>query len=326
MARWKKCFFVGWMLVLPSVMLGQVREWKDISGNLVRGEITARDGETITLRLEDGGSLVMPMDNLTDADRRIAFSWRPKHGNPKVVFGQPWTVPDMNMEMVWIQPGDYRRGSSVLEKGRDEDETLRKVIVSRGFWLSKFEVTQGQWSSLMRKSPSDFEGDELPVEHVSWNDATAFCHKMTDRERGKGNLPQGFVYSLPSEAQWEYACRAGSTTAFGHGNEAGGLDEYAWTMENAKERTHPVGELRPNRWGLHDMHGNVLEWCRDLYAEYPKGKTIDPKGPGFGQKRVARGGSVINPRIDCRSAKRYKGEPDEKDIVGFRVALTPVWR
>ena len=326
MARWKNRVIVAWLLILPWALFGQMREWRDLSGNRVRGEITAREGESITLRLEDGGSLVIPMDNLVEADRRIAFAWRPKHGNPKVVFGRPWIVASMGLEMVWIPPGNFRRGSSVLEKGRADDEGLREVVVSRGFWLSKFEVTQAQWAALIGTSPNGFEGEDFPVEHVSWNAATAFCQKLTKRERAKGTLPQGYVYSLPSEAQWEYACRAGTTTAFFHGNEEGGLDEYAWTMENAEEKTHPVGKLRPNRWGLHDMHGNVLEWCRDLYGEYPKGKTINPTGPGFGKKRVARGGSIINPQIDCRSAKRFSGDPDEEDIVGLRLALTPVWR
>jgi len=266
------------------------------------------------------------MDNLAEADRRVAFAWRPRYSIRKVMFGHPWTVPSLDSEMVWVPPGNYRRGSSVLEKGRAEDEALREVVVSRGFWLSKFEVTQAQWSTVMGNSPSEFEGKDLPVEHVSWNAATVFCQKVTERERTNGSLPQGYVYSLPSEAQWEYACRAGTTTAFCHGNEAGGLDEYAWTTENAEEKTHPVGKLRPNRWGLHDMHGNVLEWCRDLYGEFPKGKTIDPTGLGFGKKRVARGGSILNPQLDCRSAKRYSGDPDEEDMVGLRFALTPVWR
>ncbi|MFP6854595.1 MAG: formylglycine-generating enzyme family protein [Opitutales bacterium] len=326
MVPWSKLVSLSCIFILPLSLLGQVREWKDISGNRVRGEITARDGEIVTLRLENGESMAMPIDNLTESDRRIAFGWRPRQVNSKVIFGRPWIVPGTGLEMVWIKPGNYRRGSSVLEEGRAKDEALREVVLSRGFWLSKFELTQAQWASLMNSSPSRFSGKNRPVEHVSWEDANTFCLKMTKRERINGFLPQGFVYSLPSEAQWEYACRVGSTTAFGHGNEAGGLDKFAWTLENANGKTHEVGELRPNRWGLHDMHGNVLEWCRDRYGEYPKGKTIDPEGSLIGAKRVARGGSVTNPRMECRSAKRFKGEPEEKDMVGLRVALVPAPR
>ena len=259
---------VSWLLLafiayLPGVLFGQEREWRDLSGNKVRGEITARDEENITLRLADGSSRVIPLNNLTAADRRIAFAWRPRQENKKLVFGRPWQVASLGMELAWIPPGSFRQGSSVLEEGRGGDEPLREVVISRGFWLSKREVTQAQWSFLMRNSPSEFVGADLPVERVSWDGATAFCQKMTRQARALGSLPDGYVYSLPSEPQWEYACRAGAVTAFGHGNERGGLEKYGWTRENAQNKTHPVGSLRPNRWGLHDMHGNFDHWQID---------------------------------------------------------------
>lgn len=326
MARFFRYLYVAFFVALPLCLLGQVKEWQDLSGNRVRGEIVSRDDDSITLRLDDGGTLVIPMDNLSPGDRRIAFAWRPRHGNPKAVLGRPWTAKTLGMELVWIPPGSFRIGSSVLEKGRGEDEPQREVVISRGFWLSKFEVTQAQWLIVMRGSPSEFEGDDLPVEHVTWNEATSFCQKMTKRERDNETLPNGYIYSLPSEAQWEYACRAGTRTAFGHGNEAGGLEKYGWTIDNAEEKTHEIGKLLPNPWGLHDMHGNVLEWCRDVYGDYPKGKSTNPTGAVFGDKRVARGGSILNSQLDCRSAKRYKGEPAEKDLVGLRVVLTQRWR
>lgn len=307
---------------LSASVLGQERAWHDRSGNKVVGEITGRDDDSITLRLSDGSSLVIPLNDLAPADRRAAFAWRPRQVKRDLAFGQPWRVAFMKMEFAWVPPGSFRQGSSVLEEGRGADESPREVVLSRGFWLSKSEVTQAQWSLLMVHSPSRFVGPELPVDRVSWDEATAFCKKMTLRARAEGSLPEGYVYTLPSEAQWEYACRAGAVTAFGHGNEKGSLENYGWTRENALGKTHPVAALRPNRWGLHDMHGNVLEWCRDYYGKYPKGKTTNPAGASVGEKRVARGGCILNPRLDCRSAKRYKGDPSEKDMVGLRVALT----
>ena len=315
------------VLILSAWSLhGQVRDWRDLSGNRVRGEMTSREAGTITLRLEDGSSLVIPMDNLSADDRRIAFAWRPRHGSPKLTFGRPWKVSSPDLTMAWIPPGDYRRGSSVLEKDRSEDETLKEVVVSRGFWLSKHEITQAQWTLVMGNSPSEFDGDDLPVEGVSWAEASTFCEKSTENARANGTLPPGYVYSLPSEAQWEYACRARTVTAFFHGNEAGGLEKYAWTSENAEGKTHPVGELRPNRWGLHDMHGNVLEWCRDFYSEYPKLKSINPTGPKDGSEYLARGGSILNSRLECRSAKRFKMDVEQRKMVGLRLALAPNWR
>ena len=326
MIRRKQWATLFWLVLLPWSLHGQARQWRDVSGNRVEGEITSREADSITLRLTDGSSLVIPMNNLSAEDRSIAFAWHPPQGNAKLVFGLPWKLLSLNLKMAWIPPGSFRQGSTVLEEGRGEDESLREVVIGRGFWLSQREVTQAQWAVVMEEVPGDEEGDELPVVGITREQADTFCVKITKRARANGALPRGYLYSLPSEAQWEYACRAGAVSAFCHGNEAGGLDKYAWTIENAKSKTHPVGELRPNRWGLYDMHGNALEWCRDFYGEYHKTKIVNPTGPRAGKEFVARGGSVLHPRLDCRSAKRHKRKFGDKDMIGLRIALTQVWR
>jgi formylglycine-generating enzyme required for sulfatase activity len=176
---------------------------------------------------------------------------------------------------------------------------------------------------VMGSNPSDFKhgGPDTPVENVSWDEAMEFCRKLTERERAAGALPAGQVYTLPTEAQWEYACRAGTT-----GAHAGDLEAMAWFGKNAAGTTHAVGTKQANAWGLHDMHGNVWEWCRDWHApRLPGGTVTDPTGPATGVARVGRGGGWWNPAELCRSAARGGNSPGHRDgILGFRVALTAV--
>jgi formylglycine-generating enzyme required for sulfatase activity len=182
-------------------------------------------------------------------------------------------------------------------------------------------VTQAQWEAVIRNNPSGFKGADLPVEQVSWDDAMAFCRRLTERERAAGRLPDGYVYTLPTEAQWEYACRAGTTGPYaGDGN----LDDMGWYSQNSGNTTHPVGQKRPNAWGLYDMHGNVWEWCRDWYGNYPGGLVRDPTGPASGSYRVNRGGCWNYPATECHSASRYfLGPGDRLYFFGFRLALSP---
>jgi formylglycine-generating enzyme required for sulfatase activity len=157
------------------------------------------------------------------------------------------------------------------------------------------------------------------VEQVSWNDAVEFCRKLTDRERAAGRLPEGYVYTLPTEAQWEYACRAGTTGAY-----AGDLGAMGWYKDNSGSTTHPVGQKRANAWGLYDMHGNVWEWCLDWKGDYPSGNVTDPTGPSSGSHRIVRGGSWINAALYARSANRLWFSPGfRRNFLGFRVALAP---
>jgi len=168
----------------------------------------------------------------------------------------------------------------------------------------------------MYNTPSDFKycGDGCPVEQVSWNDAKKFIEKLNQMESTN-------QYRLPTEAEWEYACRAGTTTVFSFGNEVDKLSEYAWYKDNSESQTHPVGKKKPNAWGLYDMHGNVWEWCQDWFGAYLGGSVVDPKGPDKGPGRVLRSGCWRYPAYHIRSAERFAKEPNFRNqIVGFRVA------
>ena len=240
----------------------------------------------------------------------------------------PITIPGLNFEMMPIPAGTFVMGSPDDEKDRDvtgNEGPQTTVTITKPFWLGKTEVTQSQWKVVMGNNPSSFKGDDLPVEMVSWNDATAFCKKLNEMKRD--TLPAGYHYTLPTEAQWEYACRAGTTTRFSYGNDTGysQLGSYAWYRDNSSSNTHPVGEKLPNGWGLHDMHGNVYEWCLDWYGDYQGGSITDPQGPQSGTDRVIRGGSWLFNARSCRSANRNRYRPDSKDYyLGFRVALSSV--
>jgi formylglycine-generating enzyme required for sulfatase activity len=198
------------------------------------------------------------------------------------------------------------------------------VTLSRDFWLGRYEVTQGEYEAIMGKNPSHFPGDpNRPVEKVTHLDAAAYCEALTRRERAAGRLPIGYNYRLPTEAEWEYACRAGTTNFFSFGDATTEADRYAWTSENAETTTHPVGLKRPNPWGLHDMHGNVWEWCSDWFAPYSPGPVTDPVGPAQSKYKVFRGGGWNQAIEFARSSNRFMmGVSNGIYFVGFRVALS----
>ncbi|MBQ9770329.1 MAG: SUMF1/EgtB/PvdO family nonheme iron enzyme [Lentisphaeria bacterium] len=234
------------------------------------------------------------------------------------------------LEMVQIEPGTFTMGSPANELGRWDNEKQHQVTLTKRFYLGKYPVTQKEYQAVMGNNPSYFKGDNLPVEQVSWDDAKRFCSKLNDLKRDE--LPAGYRFDLPTEAQWEYACRAGTTTALNNGlnltsedGRCSNLDKVAWYDENSDGKTHPVGQKKPNAWGLYDMHGNVWEWCNDLYANYPSGAVTDPTGLASGSSRVLRGGSWDDCAQSCRSAGRYSFDPTYRlNYVGFRVALVPV--
>ena len=248
----------------------------------------------------------------------------------------------------WIPAGEFEMGSPESEEDRYDDETLHHVILTKGFWLLETPVTQRLYHSVVGTNPSRFSPawdlasqfgefdsfdalltrsmeieiememnlitSDLPVETVSYDEALEFCEELTKL------LPKGLKATLPTEAQWEYACRAGTKTAYWYGNTANWyfMNYYDYIIE----KTTPVKCYVPNAWGLYDMHGNVWEWCLDRYDDYPSGTVTDPVGPNGGWGRVCRGGSWGDSAQFCRSALRYGGEPDYRiSNLGFRVLL-----
>ena len=238
----------------------------------------------------------------------------------------------VNLDMIWIEPGTFTMGSPKDELGRDNDEVQHQVTLTKGYWLGKYEVTQAQYEAVMGTNPSWYKGADLPLELVSWYDAMEFCAKLTAAAKAAGRLPEGYEYTLPTEAQWEYACRAGTITALNSGKNLSDkeqcpeMDEVGWYWYNSNDKTHSVGQKLPNAWGLYDMHGNVQEWCLDWYGAYPTSAVTDPTGPNTGKKRVIRGNSWYGRAYGCRSAYRYSDNPssDSYSDIGFRVALAPV--
>ena len=224
------------------------------------------------------------------------------------------TTAGVNLQMVWIGGGTFDMGSN--DAGADDDEKPVHTVEIDGFWIGKYEVTQRQYEALMGNNPSYYKGPDRPVEAVSWDDATAFCRKLSEAA--------GKRYRLPTEAQWEYACRAGSSSNWCFGNDESRLGDYVWYEGNSGKQTHDIGGKSPNAWGLYDMHGNVLEWCADWYGPYESGRVRNPTGPASGALRMLRGGSwhTYAPRR-CGSTIRYRYSPvDRYVLLGFRVVRT----
>lgn len=252
---------------------------------------------------------------------------------PKPAAGKP-VVEDLGggvkLTLMPIAAGKLMMGSPAGEEGRSDDEVQHEVILSKGFYMGQTEVTQGQWKAVMGgENPSSFKGDDLPVEQVSWNDAVAFCQKLSQKT--------GRKYRLPTEAAWEYACRAGTTTRFSFGDRYADLHKHGnycdrsntsdipvqdKTNDDGSDKTSAVSKYTANTWGLQDMHGNVWEWCNDWFGDYPRGAVTDPKGPANGESRVARGGSWFDYPQSCRAAFRLDYSPVLRlNNVGFRVVL-----
>jgi len=220
------------------------------------------------------------------------------------------------LQLQWIPPGDFFLGDV-------HQAPITTVRITRGFWMGRFDVTQRQWQALMGSNPSHFkdQGGDAPVENVSWDDAAAFCRAVNLREKAEGRLPEGYEYRLPTEAEWEYACRAGTTGAYAGD---GVMDDMGWYARNSGMHTHPVGQKLPNAWGLFDMEGNVWQWCLDWFGPYPGGVETDPAGPTSGSSRVYRGGCWFVVAEHCRSAFRFASLPVLRDYyLGFRIALAP---
>ncbi len=226
----------------------------------------------------------------------------------------------IGMKFSLIPPGQFSMGSPAKEEWHRDDEPLHRVTISKPYYMATTEVTQREWKALMGTNPSFCTGDDLPVETVTWEQAAEFCNKLS--------LKEGAKYRLPTEAEWEFACRAGSTTPFYTGqtistDQANYDGNYTYAngrKGDFREATTEAGKLEDNAWGLFDMHGNVWEWCADWYAEYPAADVTDPTGPAGGDRRVFRGGSWVNFPAVCRSANRAKVIPLSWHFhLGFRV-------
>jgi formylglycine-generating enzyme required for sulfatase activity len=270
------------------------------------------------------------------------------------------------MKLTYIPPGSFTMGAAPGEPGAKPAEKQHKVTLSKGFYMGIYEVTQDQYLRIMGKNPSIFHGDMLlknkkiaatlepgvighnhPVDHVTWDDAVEFCKRLSELPEEK---KARHVYRLPTEAEWEYACRAGTTTAYNTGDSRFSLDQSGWYGDNAGSQPidsaekfreakgnikkyalglmangntpHPVGRKKPNAWGLYDMHGNLWEWCSDWSGDYPTEDIIDPKGPSEGKDKVHRGGCYLVESALCRSSTRNSDPPgDTYYYLGFRVVM-----
>jgi formylglycine-generating enzyme required for sulfatase activity len=273
---------------------------------------------------------------------------------------KPGAIRDDNglkMTLVWCPPGDFKMEPEQV-RGQDNDDDPVSVTLTHGYWLGKYEVTQSEWKRVMATEPWKDQkftkaGNDFPATCMSWNDSIDFCGKLTEQERMAGRLPEGWEYTLPTEAQWDRACRAGTETKFSFGDDASELGESAWYANNALQAdegsARQVGRKKPNPWGLSDMHGNVGEWCRDWYSEkLPGGRDpevsekvsvpvrvlratrtnqgriyelVDTKQGSF---RVIRGGTWQESAETCQSASRSRFDPSMRNnyLVGFRVALS----
>jgi formylglycine-generating enzyme required for sulfatase activity len=238
--------------------------------------------------------------------------------------------------LAWIAPGTFVMGSPANEPGRDSDETQHTVALTKGFYMSTNLVTQDEYLAVMGDNPSYFNGVRngtdygtdlnRPVEYVNWYLASDYCALLTEQQQQAGAIPTNWVYRLPTESEWEYACRAGSTNEFSYGEDPTytNLVNYAWYDADSDGVTQDVGQLLPNGFGLYDMEGDVYEWCQDWYGAYPAGPVANPQGPSSGEYRVFRGGSWDDSPMYCRCAGRYSANPvSDLDIVGFRVVLAP---
>jgi formylglycine-generating enzyme required for sulfatase activity len=255
-----------------------------------------------------------------------------EYGAPKK--GDTFTN-SLGMTFVYIEPGTFMMGSPLSEEGRIRNETQHQVTLTRGYWIQTTEVTRAQWEAVMGELNSHYLNNcenDCPEGKVSYDEAQEFIRKLNQRG-------DEITYSLPTEAQWEYAARAGSSTRFCFGDSDKELGDYAWYIENSGLKAHPVGNVwyidsgmkahpvgqkRPNAWGLYDMHGNVREWCQDYYGDYPTGSVTDPTGPATGKTRVIRGGRISNPAHLCRSAYRFHLFPDISTSItnGLRLAAS----
>jgi TPR repeat protein len=344
--------------VLYATGAGVAKDYAEASAWLT---IAAQDGDKGSIAKLNAVKGMMTTEQLTQAQKKVVEYLAKIHWGKPVASGtNPPLSPQTGVggkgpssdkaplnpdpkNLGWVKPGTFAMGSPTSEPNRCDDEgPLTQVTLTRGFWMRNYEVTQEEYQSLMATNPSHFIGDvKRPVDSVNWNDATNFCSRLTAQERAAGRLPVGYAYRLPTEAEWEYACRAGTATRFCYGDDPActSLGGYAWFGNNTFSpikpsgvsdlvpvlglyyATQPVGQKLANTWGLYDMHGNVWELCSDWYSDsLPGGNVTDPQGPATGSARVIRGGGGANNGWLCRSAQRSIST-GRLQVTGFRPVL-----
>ena len=237
----------------------------------------------------------------------------------------PLKAEQKPLTMLWVEPGTFKMGYSPDPNFFKSDDSF-EMTLSKGYWLGKFPVTQAQWLAIMKGNPSHFQSLDLPVENISWHEALQFCQKIDLLYNG--SLPDNYKFSLPTEAQWEHAARAGTTTRNYGGNEPKDVFDIAWCKENSHDTTHEVGLKKPNRWGFYDMFGNVTEWCFDTVTYYPKGKATDWVVPGEPEEeeesKIYRGGAYLHEsdfEIFDAAYRSYLSFYDRVKWCGFRLCL-----
>ena len=331
-------------------------EIRMLPGVLVNGDV----GRTYTVEYTGTPEDEKSWLNLTNVLLQTGSAWAVDFSAPSSLkrfyraVGAEFKAPT---NMVYIPAGTFLMGSPTSEKERNtfgDSETQHSVTLSKGFWMGQYEVTQGEYQSVIGSNPSYFKNGQdaypggtggkvtndvrHPVEEVSWKDATNYCAELTQKDRLAGKIPGDYSYRLPTEAEWEYACRGGTTNAFHFGNAIRqGMANFDTRYEYDSAvgtqykpatgliyRTVETGSYAPNAFGLYDMHGNVWEWCSDWYGAYPETAVIDPKGPTSGGHRVLRGGRWNYGGRDCRAAFRHGSHPVNRgNDFGFRLVLSP---
>jgi formylglycine-generating enzyme required for sulfatase activity len=238
------------------------------------------------------------------------------------VDGDISTMTEWNIEMVYVEPGKFLMGSDTEEAAA---VPIHEVTISKGFWIGRYLITQDKYSMIMNKTPSEFKGGELPVEMVSWYDAEKFCKKLTNLDDQDGFLPKGYIYRLPTEAEWEFVAHGGNQSCGYRYSGSDDIDQVAWYKINSELQTHAVGQRLPNELGIFDMSGNVCEWCHDWYSDYYSHSQTDPAGKSSGYMRVGRGGNWFYFADYCRVSDRLHIAPSDLNSgVGFRIVLAPV--
>jgi formylglycine-generating enzyme required for sulfatase activity len=257
-----------------------------------------------------------------------------EEANPVVAEARPTRVRDGPLTMIELPGGQFLMGSPDTDELADPDEKPQHMVTVSGFRMAVTPVTAGLYNGVMQREPVPQAQERLPAVNVSWDDAIAFCNRLSVREGYRPCYRRRFKrwvcnwradgYLLPTEAEWEYACRAGTATRYAFGDDAERLGNYAWFADNASNQVQAVGQKRPNHWGLYDMHGNVWEWCWDWYGAYGSGVEVNPVGPSAGSSRVVRGGSFVDPPVPLRSAFRVADLPEFRAVnAGFRCVRVP---